>query len=123
MSQLPGSDRRSNFMVERYEPGLTLEQLRQSEPDIRAAADAVTSDGHEVRYVGSTLIPAEETAFYAFAAEAARWVGEAVRRAGLPCDRIVAVVESRESAPRRSPDADASRASRSAGDGEPVARA
>ena len=100
MPQPPGQVRRvprPRFVVERYEPGLTFPQLKASEPEVRRAAAALTSDGHPVRYLGALLIPAEETAFVVFEADAAHWVAEASRMADLPFDRIALVVELRES--------------------------
>jgi len=46
-----------------------------------------------VRYVRSSYIAAEETAFHVFDASDERAVAEAMREAGLEPDRITAVVE------------------------------
>ncbi len=86
----------SGFLVERYDPGLTIARLKADEPEVRRAARTLTRAGHPVRYLGSTLIPAEETAFYLFEAEDTQWVEEATRRARVPFDRVVSVVDSRE---------------------------
>ncbi len=88
------------FVVERYAPELTLEGMRAGEVRARRAAAAVTRSGHPVRYVGSIVIEAEETIFSVFEADAPESVAEVNRRACLPFDRVVPVVELRE--PERS---------------------
>jgi hypothetical protein len=57
----------------------------------------MTRQGRSVRYVGSTFIAAEETAFAVFQAAEPDWVAEVNQRAGQPFDRIVPVVDLRES--------------------------
>lgn len=92
--------RPGRFVVERYAPELTLEGMRAGEVRARRAAEAVTRAGHPVRYVGSIVIEAEETIFSVFEADAPESVAEVNRRACLPFDRVVPVVELRE--PERS---------------------
>ena len=87
---------RSRFIAERYWPGLTLERLESGEAAVRRASAALTREGRPVRYLGSILIASEETAFSVFQADDAESVAEANRRAGLPFDRVVPVMELRE---------------------------
>lgn len=94
-SRPAGSAPGARFLVERYWPGLTLERLKATEAKVRRASAAVSREGHPVRYLGSTFVPEEESVLAVFAAEAAEWVVEVNRRAGLPVDRVVAVVELR----------------------------
>jgi hypothetical protein len=86
----------SRFVVERYSPGLTLELVRAMEPMLRLAAASITGEGHPVRYLGSILITAEETAFSVFEADDAESVAEVNRRVEAPFDRVVPAVELRE---------------------------
>jgi|GEM_PF-5367283 hypothetical protein len=88
------------FVVERYAPGLTLEAVSMDERRVRRAAAAMTRAGRPVRYVGSIVIAAEETAFSVFEADDAESVAEANRRASVSFDRVVPIVELRE--PERS---------------------
>ena len=84
------------FVVERYAPGLTLEAMSADEARVRSATAAMTRAGRRVRYVGSIVIAAEETAFSVFEADDAEAVAEANRRANVPFDRVVPIVELRE---------------------------
>jgi hypothetical protein len=90
----------SRFVVERYSPGMTLALVRAMEPRLRLAAASITGEGHPVRYLGSILITAEETAFSVFEADGVEAVAEVNSRVGAPFDRVVPVVELRE--PERS---------------------
>lgn len=87
----------ARYVAERYWPGLTLERLEAGEIELRRASAALAREGRAVRYVGTTFIAAEETAFAVFEAADPAWVAEANRRAGQPFDRIVPVVDLRES--------------------------
>jgi len=90
----------SRFVVERYSPGMTLALVRAMEPRLRLAAATITGEGHPVRYLGSILITAEETAFSVFEADGVESVAEVNSRVDAPFDRVVPVVELRE--PERS---------------------
>jgi hypothetical protein len=87
----------ARFVAERYWPGLTLERLEGGEVELRRAAAALSREGRAIRYLGTTFIAAEETAFAVFEASDPAWVEEVNRRAGQPFDRIVPVVDLRES--------------------------
>ena len=96
-SRSSGSRPRSRrFVVERYAPELTLERMRAGEARARRAAAAISRSGQRVRYVGSIVIEAEQTIFSVFEADAPGAVEEVNRRAELPFDRIVPVIELRE---------------------------
>jgi hypothetical protein len=87
----------ARYIVERYWPGLTLARLETGEGKLRSAADRLASEGRPVRYLGSTFIADEETAFSVFEAADPAWVEEVNRLADQPFDRIVPVVDLRES--------------------------
>jgi hypothetical protein len=86
----------SRFVVERYSPGMTLDLIRAMEPRLRLASASITGEGHPVRYLGSILITAEETAFSVFEADGAASVAEVNSRVDAPFDRVVPAVELRE---------------------------
>ena len=85
------------FMVERYAPDRHLQDVRSIEPEFQRASAAVSRTGRPVRYLGSIVITAEETVFSVFEADDAETVAEVNERVGLPFDRVVPVVELRES--------------------------
>jgi hypothetical protein len=86
------------YLVERYLPGVTDGQLDEAGERLAAAAERLVDDGVDVRYVGSTFVPEEESCFCSFESagpEAVRWACE---QAGVPFARIV---ETREFPPSK----------------------
>jgi hypothetical protein len=83
------------FLVEHYWPGVTEEVFTHAVGRVRAAADAIALDGGQIRFLHSTLVPGDESAFCAFAAASSALVAEAYRRAGVAYERIVDTVEVR----------------------------
>ena len=88
--------RRQRFVVERYAPGVSVATARDGERRLRRAASASTA-GARVRYVGSIVIPAEETVMTIFEADLARDLEALHEAAGVGYDRIVPIVELRAS--------------------------
>jgi Protein of unknown function (DUF4242) len=76
------------FVVERYLPGITAEELRASAERLAAAAANLTASGKEIHYLGSMFVPEEESCFCRFEASSARIVGTACRHARFPYARI-----------------------------------
>jgi Nickel responsive protein SCO4226-like len=83
------------FLVELY--------ASRSEPDAtrrgnavraRLAAQTLSRNGINVRYLGSLFVPEEETAFHLYEAAAAADVCEAARRAGMPVHRVVEAINT-----------------------------
>ncbi|MHB8958881.1 MAG: nickel-binding protein [Candidatus Limnocylindrales bacterium] len=101
VSDQPDPTVAARYVAERYWPGLTLKRLEEGEIELRRASAALAREGRAVRYLGTTFIAAEETAFAVFEAADPAWVAEVNRRAGQPFDRIVPLVDLRES--ERSP--------------------
>ena len=52
---------RQTYLVEHYRPGFTVEALQQCAARIRVAADEMGREGKPVRYVRSTIVPADES--------------------------------------------------------------
>lgn len=73
------------FLVERYLPGATLEDVRESVLRLADAGRGVRA----VRHVSSTLLPAEGAVFALFLAESADAVVAVNALAGLQVDRVV----------------------------------
>ncbi len=77
------------FVVERYLPGITADELRASADRLAAAAADLIAAGEEIRYLGSTFLPDEESCFCRLEAASAELVGEACRTAAFPYARIL----------------------------------
>ena len=78
---------RSAFLVERYWPGVTLADVERAATRTRAAGGPVAGVS-SVHYLGSVLIPDEETVFSLFDGPDLAAVVEANRRGGFRFDRI-----------------------------------
>ncbi len=75
------------FLVERYWPGVTLLDLQHAAMRTKAAGGRV-AEVSGVRYLGSVLIPEEETVFSLFDGPDMAAVEEANRRGEFQFDRI-----------------------------------
>ena len=82
----------SHFLAERYVSTANPELARLDAARASAASRAPTESGETVRYLGSTLIPSDETCFALFEAASAEEVRRLLERASLPYDRIVQAV-------------------------------
>jgi hypothetical protein len=82
----------ANFMVERYIPGLTPDTVAAAVARVSCAAAELTRQGVPVAYLGSTVVPEEESCFCRFEGRDAEAVREANRRAGVPYWRVVEAV-------------------------------
>jgi Nickel responsive protein SCO4226-like len=83
----------ATYLVERYLPDLTVDDLQAAIQRIAPATEEMTAEGTPVRYVGSAFVPDDEACFCQFEAPSAEAVAEANRRARFPFARIV-VIES-----------------------------
>jgi Protein of unknown function (DUF4242) len=85
-------------MVERYLPGITTGQLDEASARLAAASAELTANGVDVRYLGSTFVPEEESCFCRFESPDADGVRRACERAGVSFARIM---ETRDFAPTK----------------------
>ena len=76
------------FVVERYLPGITADELHASAERLAAAAATLTATGREIRYLGSTFVPEEESCFCRFEASSAHVVATACHDAQFEYARI-----------------------------------
>ena len=94
---------RQTYLVEHYWPGFTVEALQQRATRIRVAADEVGREGKPVRYVRSTIVPADESILCLLEAATEELVHETYARAGIAFDRISPAIpeadEGREQPP------------------------
>jgi hypothetical protein len=78
------------YIVERYLPGLTQSDLLRGLTLL--TQEQLRSEPSSVRYLGSTVVLADEACFCQFQAPSLGAVADANQRAGLPFDRIVPVL-------------------------------
>ena len=88
-----GKQGRSLFLAERYVSSVNLESARNDAARASAASAEPTEDGATVRYLGSTLIPTDETCLVLFEARSADDVRRLLERAQITCDRVVEAVQ------------------------------
>ena len=83
------SESQSSFVVECYWPGVTESTHALATDRIRRAAAELTREGRSVLFVGSIMVPGEETVFCLLDGSEAdvRVAGE---RAELPFERVLA---------------------------------
>jgi hypothetical protein len=97
----------ARYLAERYLPGITLERAIRDARRLGDAARRMTAQGRPVRYLGSTLLPAEETVFDLIETEDEHNVAELARRGGAGFDRVSSAVsipaQPRPEAPARRP--------------------
>jgi hypothetical protein len=79
------------YMVEQYLPGLTAGEVEEASARLAAAADNVASGGVELKYLGSTYLPEEDSCFSRFEASSLDVVQGVFEQASLPVARIHAV--------------------------------
>ena len=82
-----------SFLLETYVSRSSADGARWAAREVRSAAEALAREGRSIRYVRTTFLPDDETAFHVLDAGSADAVAELSRRAGLGSARIVPVVE------------------------------
>jgi hypothetical protein len=85
------------YLVEHYSPGLTVEGLGRWAARVREMAFTMRREGKEVRYLRSTIVPADEALLCVFEADSEELVRETYARAGIPFERLsVAIADEGE---------------------------
>lgn len=79
----------AKYLVERYLPGITPEQLTAAAGAAKSTTAAMAQEGTPVQYLRSTFIPGEEKCFCLFEGPSASAVRTANDRAQLSYERIV----------------------------------
>jgi len=80
------------FLVEHYRPGAGVEALRHAAALVARASRAMESEGHRVRCLRTTIVPADEAFLSVIEASSEDAVREAYARAGVPFERISAAL-------------------------------
>lgn len=81
------------YLAESYWSGLTESRMLQAARRVQEAARDLTSEGTGITCLTTLFIPDDEVLFCLFDAGSVGIVEEAYRRAALPFDRILPVVE------------------------------
>ena len=87
-----GTELRGAYLVEHYRPGLSAEELSQWVSRVRDVAIEMEREGKPVRFLRSTIVPGDETLLCVLEAGSEELVREAYARAGLPFERLSAVI-------------------------------
>ena len=80
------------YLVEHYRPGFTATALEEWAARVRAAAAGIAREGNPVRYLRSTVIPADESLLCLLEASSGDVVRAVYARAGVPFERLTAVI-------------------------------
>jgi hypothetical protein len=86
------AEARQTYLVEQYRPGLTVDGLKQWAVRVREATGELEREGKSVRYLRSTIVPADESLLCVLEAASEELVREAYARAGLPFERLSIVL-------------------------------
>ncbi len=82
----------AEFLVECYLSRADTAAATDGSEGARRAADELTREGEEVRFLRSIFVPEDETCFYLYEAASVEVVREAARRAGLAFERVAEAV-------------------------------
>ncbi len=82
----------TEFLVECFVSATDMTAVADGSEGARRAAEALTREGIEVRFLRSIFVPEDETCFYLYEAGSAQAVHEAAIRAGLAFDRVAEAV-------------------------------
>lgn len=85
---MSSSDRKRSYLVECYWPGVSEASLATAARRVRLAAAELRQHGHDVAFLSSILVPADETVFCLF--EGCETDVRAVsEQAGMPFERVL----------------------------------
>jgi Protein of unknown function (DUF4242) len=93
-----GEEAPQTYLVEHYRPGLTVEGLKCWAARVRSAVDELEREGKAIRYVRSTIVPADESLLCVVEAATEELVREMYARAGIPFERLSRVIPEDDAA-------------------------
>jgi hypothetical protein len=76
------------FLIEHYLPGATRRDVREASSRLAKATDELAAAGEPLRYLGSTVVPAEESCFSRFESGSEALVRRALDAAQVAFARI-----------------------------------
>jgi len=93
----PAGDRQE-YLIEHYRPGVTVEEFRKWATLVRESAHEMEREGKLVRYLRSTIVPADDALLCVLEAASDAQVRETYARADIAYDRISATITTDEGA-------------------------
>jgi hypothetical protein len=85
--------KRELYLVEQYRPGLGPDELRRVADGVRLVVDRLERNGRQIRFVRSTIVPADEAILSIVEATSESIVREAYAGAGSPIERISTAID------------------------------
>jgi hypothetical protein len=79
------------YLVERYLPGLSTEEVRAAAERLRAVTVEMTAEGVQIDYLSSAYLAEEESCFCQLDAPSGEVVASANERAAFPYARILTI--------------------------------
>jgi hypothetical protein len=73
------AEARQTYLVEQYRPGLTVDGLKQWAVRVREATGELEREGKSVRYLRSTIVPADESLLCVLERPAKSWCAKRTR--------------------------------------------
>jgi Protein of unknown function (DUF4242) len=83
---------RQAYLVEHYRPGLDVPQLTSAVARVRETVVELEHTGEPIHYVGSTIVPSDESFYCVIEAATEEGVRGAYVSAGVPFERISAAI-------------------------------
>ncbi len=83
----------TRYLAELYLPKAGTDEVRNAAERARTAAEALSRQGTEVRYIRALFLGADETCFHLYEADSSEAVFEASRRAAIPVERVVEAID------------------------------
>lgn len=83
----------SLYLVEREQPGISIEHLITEQRAAIEMSQHFTANGKPARYLRTTLVPSESRCLTLFEASNAKVVQEVNEAAQIPFDRIIEALE------------------------------
>lgn len=80
------------YLVERYWPGVTIEQLTKAVERGRRVMEHMSREGTRIRDISCTLVPTEEIVFSVYEGPSLFAVRQLNHRADIPVSRIVEAI-------------------------------
>jgi hypothetical protein len=80
------------YLVEHYRPGSQVEELSRLAACLRRTRTDLGLEGKPLRFLRSTIVPADESFLCIVEAASEQLVRDAYARAGIPFERITAAV-------------------------------
>lgn len=92
MANRANAEELRTYLVEHYRPDCTVDELKRWAAQVRNAAAQLSREGRPVRYLRSTIVPADESMLCVLEAADEELVRETYERAGVQFDRLSAVI-------------------------------